>query len=150
PARLACPLELEGVERVAAVRDLPRSAGSPDRAEQRGLDPGAGPRLAAREERWPEGRAAPGAHALPRLVLLEEVERAAAGIDQDPAERRLAPPHEGAFSRGGNSGRDDDREGGENNENDECARSTRHDCLLFRRSTPHRAIRRPPARRLLS
>src|SRR5205823_3000010 len=78
---LARALELERVERVAAVRDLERAAGPPRGSEELRPDPGARARLPRREERRPEGRTAPGAHALSGPVLLEEVERAAARVD---------------------------------------------------------------------
>src|SRR3954469_19516979 len=75
-----------GVERVAIVGDLRLTVGPRSCSEHRGICPAAGRRLATGAERWPRARAGARAHALRPRVLLEQVERAPLGIDQDRAE----------------------------------------------------------------
>src|SRR5262249_4223452 len=80
----------EVVERVALVGHLHLAVLALGRAQQRGLGGAGGLRLAAREQRRPGRRARVVTRALGRLVLLEQVQRAAVGADEESAE--LAVP----------------------------------------------------------
>ena len=78
----------EPVERMAGVGDLRRAVGAARDAEQRLLRPRrARPACRRRAAAASRPRRRPSRCCGPR-VLLEQVERAAAGVDQDPAERR--------------------------------------------------------------
>ena len=85
----------ERVERVACVRHLPLAVGPPGQAEQGGAYAASRPWLRGAEERRPVCRAGSVAGTDAALVLLEQVERAAACVDEHLAERRLSRARRG-------------------------------------------------------
>src|SRR4029450_4383341 len=91
----ALPLHVAGllvagvrVERVPGVGDLGLAVAALRRPELGGRDAGSGLRLAGRQRR-PDAGAGGTAAAHGTLVLLEEVEGASAGVDEDSAELGL-------------------------------------------------------------
>ena len=80
----------ERVERVTCVCHLPLAVGPPGHAEQGGAYAAPRPSLRGAEQRRPVGRAGGVAGTPAALVLLEQIERAAACVDENLAERRLA------------------------------------------------------------
>src|SRR4051812_33635603 len=104
----------EVVERVAAVRYLELPVGPLRRPEQRRPDTWIGDRLPLCQERRPQRSAGAVARALRSRVLHEVVQRDAAAVDDDAAERRASElddgaPSCGAGGRTGDCDRSDDR-----------------------------------------
>src|SRR5947208_3553105 len=77
---------LEEVERMAVVRDLPRSVGAAPRRRERALCSATDGRLAGRSEGRPVDGAGAVALAHRSGVPAEQIERAAARVDEDVAE----------------------------------------------------------------
>src|SRR5690349_10161979 len=92
-ARLA--VFAEPVERVAVVGHLRASVAALARPEQRLPDRPRRRGLAARQQGRPLRRARPRARASRRLVLLEEIQRPAAAVDEERPERAVAGLHRG-------------------------------------------------------
>src|SRR4051812_39559863 len=103
------PVAHEEVQRVAVIGHLPVVVGAVGGGHHRGLHSLADCRLAADSQRRPVAGAGAEAGALGALVLLEDVERAALGVDQDlprPAGRNAngGGPSAGALWRRHRSG----------------------------------------------
>src|SRR6476661_6036029 len=99
--RLTLALVLdERVERVVVVGHLAASVSALDRSDQGRFRASRNRRLAARDQRRPEGRALSGARALPAPVPPEEVEGVSAGVDEDRAQARLRGRDDGPAATG--------------------------------------------------
>src|SRR6476661_7737027 len=99
--RLTLALVLdERVERVVVVGHLAASVSALDRSDQGRFGGSRNRRLAARDQRRPEGRALSGARALPAPVPPEEVEGVSAGVDEDRAQARLRGRDDGPAATG--------------------------------------------------
>ncbi len=97
--RQALPVDITGlvvpdeeVQRVPVVGHLPRPVRPRNRAEQSGARAAGDHRLAAGAQRWPRDRARARARAADARVGLEQVQRAAGGVDQNPPQSAIRNP----------------------------------------------------------